>query len=397
MFSSSEIGAQMQLFAIGWLAVEVAAREGDPSRTALYLGVLGLARAIPGIALGVLGGVLADRFDRRMLILVGQLASAVSAAALAILAASGADISWVAAVVIVAATAYSMTLPAAFAAIPRVVGAEALMSGTGLVNASANIAMVAGPLIAGLLVLPVGVAGILGVQSVLHLLAVVFTVRVPRMPQHQATQTHPLRALRDGIVHTARDPLVGPLMVLAILVALFGRAVAYVMPAVTTEVLRVGAVELSWLLGARGIGTLAGSLAVASLDIVRRRATAAALCSLAFGIAAALFATQQALFGALIVAVALGLIQFLFSGFLNALLQTNTPDALRGRVLSLYYVTVTGVTPLGVMLLGSIGAAVGIGQAITMGAVVLVAGSLAVLLVPAAIRAELSSRNASRS
>jgi MFS family permease len=379
----------MQLFALGWLAVELATHEGDASLAALYLGILGLARGVPGVALGVFGGVLADRFDRRRLIVIGQLACGLGAAALALLVASGlGGIGAIAALVLVGATAYSMMLPAEYATLPRLVPADALMNGTGLVNASANVAMVAGPLIAGLLVTPIGVAGILGVQSALHLAAAVLALRLPRMPQEAAATDDPLRALRDGLLHTLRDPLVGLLMALAILVALFGRAVAYVMPAVANEVLHVGAVELSWLLGARGVGTLAGSLAVASLDGVRRRATAAAVCSLVFGVAAALFAVQQALVGALVVAVALGLIQFLFSGFVTVQLQTKTPDALRGRILSLYLVTVTGVTPLGVMLLGSIGSVVGIAQAIMVGALVLVGGSLAILLLPAAIRAE---------
>jgi predicted MFS family arabinose efflux permease len=177
-------------------------------------------------------------------------------------------------------------------------------------------------------------------------------------------------------------------MALAILVALFGRAVAYVMPAVASDVLHVGAPELSWLLAARGVGTLAGSLVVTTLDRVRERATATAACSLAFGVAALLFATQRMLVGAFVVSVALGLIQFIFSGFITVLLQTKTPDALRGRVLGLYFVTVTGVTPLGVMILGSLGAVLGIEQAITIGASVLVLGSAVVLFVPSAIRTE---------
>jgi hypothetical protein len=379
----------MQFFALGWLAVELAARERDPALTPLYLGILGLARAVPGIALGVFGGVLADRADRRRLILIGQLTAAASAAALAAVAGSGGGIIAIGALVLAAATVYAMVLPAEFAAVPRLVPAGALMNATGLLNASVNIAFVAGPLIAGLLVAPIGVAGILGVQSALHLLAAAVTVRLPPMPQEDSAPIDPLRALRGGLVHTIRAPLVGVLMAVAILVALFGRAVAYVMPAVASDVLRVGAIELSWLMGARGLGTIAGSLAVASLGGVRRRATAAAACALVFGLAAALFASQTTLLGALAVAVALGLLQFLFSGFVTVVIQTTTPDALRGRVLSLYLVTVTGVTPLGVMVLGSLGSVIGIAQAITLGAVVLAAGSLAALLV-------VNNRSASR-
>jgi predicted MFS family arabinose efflux permease len=152
------------------------------------------------------------------------------------------------------------------------------------------------------------------------------------------------------------------------------------MPAVATDVLHVGAAELAWLLAARGAGTLAGSLAIASLGRVRDRAASAAICALTFGAVTAVFAVQRALAPALVLAGAMGVAQFAFSGFSNVLVQTTVPDHVRGRVLSLYLVTVTGVTPLGVLLLGIVSSATGIDVAVAIGSLVLIAGGASALV-----------------
>jgi hypothetical protein len=246
--------------------------------------------------------------------------------------------------------------------------------------------MFAGPLLGGALVASAGVAGVFAVQALLVGSTIVALITVRPIPPATVPARDVVGSLRDGIAYVLREPLLRWLIALAVLVALFGRSVAYVLPAVATDVLHIGAVELSWLLAARGIGTLAGSLATASLGGVGKRGLALALASTALGLSALIFSAQTTLVPALALAAAMGIAQFMFSGFAGVLMQTAAPDALRGRVLSVYFTTVTGVTPLGVLILGAAGTSVGIDVAIAAGAAILVAGGIAAVALPSPLR-----------
>jgi hypothetical protein len=383
-YATSQTGAQMELFAVGWLAVVLAGREGAPQLAALYLGLLGLARAVPGLGFGLVGGVLADYLDRRMLFIWTQIVQACAAAALGVVALSGwGGIGALMALVFIGSTAGALEMPAAQASLPRLVPHDDLMSAVGLTNAMVNVAMFAGPLVGGLLLGPLGIPGVLGLEALLHALAIAAVVRVaPMRPSVRAGLPGGFGALLDGLAYVARDGLLRWLMLLAVLAALFGRAVAYVLPAVATNVLHVGALELSWLLAARGLGTLAGSLAIASLASVHRQRTVLAGSAVVFGAVTGAFALQRAFVPALALAAGMGLAQFAFAGLAVGGITIQTPDHLRGRALSYYLTTVSGFTPLGVLLLGTTGSLLGIDVAIGAGALILLAGGVAALAVP---------------
>ena len=397
-YAASQTGSQIDLFAVGWLAVVMAAREGAPQRAALYLGLLGLARAAPGLAFGLIGGVLADRLDRRTLFIWTQIVEAGAAAALAAVAfLSWGGIGALMALVFVGSTAGALELPAAQASLPRLVPKDDLMSAVGLTNATINVAMFAGPFLGGLLLGPIGLPGILGLEVVLHVASLAAMTRVQPMPASpDAPPRSTAGALLDGLSYVVRDGLLRWVMTLAVLAAVFGRAVAYVMPAVAADVLHVGALELSWLLAARGLGTLAGSLAIASLRRARGQGTALAACAAALGVVSGAFGLQHTLLPALALAAAMGLAQFAFSGLAIGWITMTTPDALRGRALSYYLVTVSGFTPLGVMLIGTAGSLVGIDVAVVAAGLILTATAAAVLVAlgPARARTVMPSERA---
>src|SRR5438445_4553105 len=125
----SNIGSWMQIYGLGWLVVQLAIRDGVPQLAPFYLGLVGLARAIPGIAFGLFGGVVADRADRRRLLLVTQSSAAVFAAILAYLAISN-QINIVEIVLISALNSiiFSFDAPTRQAMVPRLVDDKQLMS-----------------------------------------------------------------------------------------------------------------------------------------------------------------------------------------------------------------------------------------------------------------------------
>ena len=152
----------MQQFGLGWLVVQLAIHDGTPQLGPLYLGFVGLARAIPGLAFGLFGGVVADRVDRRRLLIVTQSSAAITAAILAALTITN-NINIVEVVLLSAMNSiiFSFDAPTRQAMVPRMVPERQLMSAIGLNSAAFNGATLVGPLIGGALIVPFGVGGLM--------------------------------------------------------------------------------------------------------------------------------------------------------------------------------------------------------------------------------------------
>ena len=179
-----------------------------------------------------------------------------------------------------------------------------------------------------------------------------------------------LDSIREGLAYVRQDVVVRWIVLLAATTALFARPYIQLLPAVAHDVLRVGAVELSWMLAASGVGALLGSLAIAALGGLRRRGAVLIASAVSFGIFLVLFTMQRSLLPSLPLLVLLGLSTMVFLGMANGLLQTRSPDHLRGRVMSVYTMVFMGLMPLGSMVMGSIGSVVGTGGGLLAGGVV---------------------------
>jgi predicted MFS family arabinose efflux permease len=373
----------LKVFAIGWLVVVIAERDGVPERVPLYLGLLGASRAVPGVASGLVGGAFADRLDRRRLLLATTATSVAVAAGLTTLVLSGSPhLELVMALTFAGAIADGLALPTVYVMIPRLVPPRDLLSGIGLTNMVDNLSALTGPLLGGALVVAFGTPGPFLALVPLYLAAIVALSRMRRVALTTTESPRPgiLESLRGGIEHLASDPILRTLVMLSLLVSLFGRAVTYLYPAVVHENLQLGAIALSWLLAGRAIGTLAGSIVTASFGGIARRGIAAAVCVAAYGTVVVVFALQRQLLPALVCAALGGAAQFVFSGLANGTLQERAPDHAAGRMVSLYTTTITGGMPVGILLLGAAGAASGIGPAVAAGGGLLALGGVLALL-----------------
>jgi predicted MFS family arabinose efflux permease len=369
--------------------VEIAVRDGVAERLPLYLGLLGASRAVPGVVSGVVGGAIADRVDRRQLMLATTAANVAIGAGFAGTVLSGlASIELVMALTFVSSIADGFSLPNAYVIIPRIVPPRDLLSGIGLTNMTDNLSGLIGPLLGGALVIAYGTPGpfIALVPLYLAALIVLFRLRPVPLAEPQTPRLGILESLRGGLEHIASDPVLRTLVILSLLVSLFGRAVTHLYPAVVHDSLQLGAIALSWLLAGRAIGTIAGSLAAASLGGLARRGTAAALCVVVYGAAVMAFAAQQQLAPALVLAALGGAAQFVFSGLANGTIQQRAPDHAAGRMMSLYTTTITGGVPIGTLLLGAAGSVGGVGLAVAGGGVVLALGGILALLAVADLR-----------
>ena len=366
----SNIGTWMQQFGLGWLVVQLAIRDGAPQLAPLYLGLVGLARAVPGLAFGLFGGVVADRADRRRLLTVTQTSAGILAALLGVLTIAG-QINIVEVLLISAMNSiiFSFDAPTRQAMVPRLVSDRELMSAIGLSSAAFNGATLVGPLIGGVLIIPFGVGGLMMINAFSYLAIVGALLLMRPQPMEPARRLPLLESIREGLSFIRRDPVLRWVVTLSVATALFTRPYIQLLPG-EAQLLGVGALELSWLLAASGAGALIGALGTASLGGWKRRGTLLVAAAFAHGTLLSLFGTQSTLPGAMLFVLLTSLAVMVFLGMANTLMQTRTPDALRGRVMSVHTMIFMGFMPLGQMLLGSVGTLAGLNNAFLAGGLV---------------------------
>jgi predicted MFS family arabinose efflux permease len=388
----SNIGSWMQIYGLGWLVVQLAIRDGEAHLAPLYLGLVGLSRAIPGLTFGLFGGAVADRADRRRLLIVTQSSAAIVAGILAVLTITE-RINIVEVILISALNSiiFSFDAPTRQAMVPRLVSEDQLMSAIGLNSAAFNGATLVGPLIGGVLIVPFGVGGLMLVNAVSYLAVVAALLAIaPQPPSSERAQGTMLESIREGVGYIRRDPVLRWVVVLSIATALFTRPYIQLLPA-EAQLLGLGAVELSYLLAASGAGALGGALATAALGGWRRRGALLVGTSFLHGMLLTLFATQHTVVGAMVFVGLTSFAVMVFLGMANTLMQTRTPDHLRGRAMSVHTMVFMGFMPLGQMILGSVGTVFGINTAFFIGGcIVMVVAAFAALRAPA-LRAALSA------
>lgn len=366
----------MQVFALGILVIQLAARDGSPDLAPLYLGLTGLARAIPGLALTIIAGAVADRSDRRRLMLVTQGIMSINASLLALVTVLGTVSLWhVLVAAAVQSAAFAFDAPARHSMLPRLVPPRAMSSAIGLQSAAFNGAQVVGPLAAGLLFFPIGVPGLLILNAasfVAILIALVAMAPIPRL----AEPTHSvLRSVGHGMRYLRTNTRVAWLLSLTA-VALFctGSFVA-LLPAVAGDLSFLGMSWLALLLAAVGLGAVVGSFGLMRLGHSRHVGRIYAGATLFNGLAIVFFALSLHPAYALITAFAAGLAGTLMAGLTNTMLQGAITDEYRGRIMSIFSFMFIGLTPVGQLALGAIGTPLGIHAAlIVAGAVAFVVG-----------------------
>ncbi len=385
----------MQMFGQGYLVVQLAVRDGVPQLAPLYLGLVGLARAVPGLAFGLFGGVVADRADRRRLLLVTQTLAAMTAGVLATLTITH-RISIVEILMLGAINSlvFAFDAPTRQSMVPRLVPERDLMSAIGLNSAAFNGPQVVGPVIGGLIAAAVstsdpsdlaGVGTLFAINALSYLAVVVALVLMAPMPVQGRRDVPVVRSIREGLGYIRREPVVKWVVLLVGLSALLARPYIQLLPAVAEE-LRSNALQLSWMYGASGVGSFLGALATASLGNARRRGLVllGSVGGLAFTLA--VFGTQRSFALSLPLLVVIGFATMTFLGMANTLLQTRSPDHLRGRVMSVYTMLQLAGMPLGTMVLGTMGTLLTVSGSFVLGGSIVVLVTLVVGLRAPAVR-----------
>lgn len=372
-------GSWVQITAQSWLVYEL-------TGSAFMLGSVTFANTIPTMLLALFGGAVADRSEKRHLLLTTQGVFMVVSAALAALTLTGRIEVWhVLALSVISGIAGALDMPARQSLIPHLVARDDLMNAIALNSAGFNGSRILGPAVAGLIIQQLGGqsgAGwsfALNTVSYLAVLGALATLRVDSRPANGERQPV-LSEVREGVAFAWQHPALRLLLVLLAVVGIFGLSFHVLLPVFARDVLHVSAGGYGMLLTANGIGATLGALVLATARPARP--VAFILGSLAgFAVLLAAFAGSIVFGLSLALMVGVGGTMIAYMSATNTTIQSIVPDALRGRVMSLYILAFFGVAPLGGLLMGSLASAFGAQAAVFVGAVVCAAGALALRVV----------------
>lgn len=362
----SNIGSWMQIVAQGWLVLSL-------TDSPFYLGLVGLVRAVPTITLSLIGGVLADRFDRRRILIVTQSVAMISSVLLAALVILDVVTVWhILTISFISSVFFAADNPTRQALVPDLVGKERLTSAIGLNSAAWNGAAVIGPSIAGILIAVVGVSGAFLLNAASYLAVMGVVVTMPELPRYASTKRSVAGQLADGMRYISEHRAIWGILFLIAIPSLGARPYLQMMPVFARDILGLGATGYGVLMAASGIGALFGALAVTSLGNAGRRGLLLIGVTAGLGITLVLFSSSQWLVPSLILVIAVGGASTLMMSLANALLQGLVPGEMRGRVMSVYSLIAAGFMPLGSMLLGSVGSLIGVPLATGLGGAITV-------------------------
>lgn len=367
----SLVGTWMQSTAQSYLVYEL-------TGSALKTGVVLFAFSLPSLLFALPGGAVADRYDRRRLLLVMQSAFMASAAALAGLTFAGVvRFEHVVAFAFWNGLVMAVDNPTRQALIPSLVDREDLANAVALNSAAFNASRVFGPVLAGLVYKGAGPAWCFAANAVSYLAVIVpmWRARLPGPAPQPREAGGILQQAVDGVRYVRGRPSLQALLLLLAAVGTFGFAWMVVMPAFAVRVLGGGPAENGLLLTAAGVGATAGALAVASVGQLSGRAVVS--LAGASGLGLVLFSATRSLGWAAAAMALTGLFLIAYMSSTNATIQSLVDDEYRGRVMSLYTLALIGSGPAGSLLAGWLADAAGAAASLAANGALVVLSALA--------------------
>ncbi len=363
----SNLGTWMQFTTLGYLVVAQAASGRQAS---LYVGLLGAASAIPVLLLSPIAGVVADRYPRRRVLFITNSITVLLALTLALLSTFHVLVLWEILVLAgMRTTTQAFDAPARQSWVPLLVPRELVGNAIGLNSIAFNAPSVVGPPIAGILILSVGVSASFYINAVATLAVIVALTFMAPAPPSSTVRENVLVSIMAGLRFLFTHHVLRSVVLLLLVVCLFVRPYAQLLPAYAAHVVNVDARGLGALLAAAGVGAIFGSVLTAIVGSHRRgvvwfaSAVLMSLGTIVLGLVH-VFAVS------LVVLAVIGLAVLSFAGSSNVMLQTLSPDDMRGRSISVFSMIILGLVPAGSLLLGSLGSMIGLSHALIAGGVV---------------------------
>lgn len=351
----SVTGDSMQTIGLAWLVLQL-------THSAWQLGLVSALQFVPTLLFSLFGGIFADRWPKRRVLLVTESADMCLALLLWALTATGAIQIWqIYTLALLFGLTNSLSQPTSSAFVVELVGRDDLPNAVALSSTRMNLARIVGPGLGGIII-AVSSVTLLFLLNALSFLAVIVGLALINIHSLYA-QARPgdgvgerqsvWHSLREGMDYVWNTPAIVLIILVVGLVLLFGENLHVVLPIFATDVLHVGSTGFGFLSASMSVGALLASLWLAWSHL-RPTIRRVLLATLAFGALEAAFAISHTYLLSLLLIASIGATTAIFGALATTIVQTVAPDHLRGRVISVYVLFFTGSLPLGSLLTGSL-------------------------------------------
>lgn len=365
-------GSWMHQMAQGWLIYQL-------TRSPLYLGIAGAALTLPVLMFTLFGGIIADRYSKRNILIVTQTLSIFPPLILGTLTYTGTVNVWY-----VILTAFLMgsinafNIPARQSFLIEMVGKGHLLNAIALSSAAFNGARILGPLIAGLIISWAGLPACFYINA-LSFIPVVLVLK--KMELKGTVKTGSSKGIfsefKEGIHFILKQQDILTLILTIMVFSLFGIPFSQFFPVFAEDILGVGAKGLGYMMSSAGVGAFTAAMVIAFRGRIRNTRRYMSIAALIFPAALVAFSLSRSYPLSLIILVILGWAAVSFLATANSSIQEDVRDDLRGRVMSVYSLVFLGMAPIGSAVIGYIADKIGTPQALTAaGTVCLIAGSV---------------------
>jgi MFS family permease len=366
----SLIGTWMQSVAQSWLVYRL-------TGSALLLGSVGFASQIPVFLFAPLGGITADRLNRRYVVIGTQVASMLLAFILAALTLTHKVQVWhIFVLASLLGVVNAFDIPGRQSFLVDMVGKEDLMNAIALNSSMFNGARVIGPAIAGILVAKIG-EGWCFLGNAISYIAVITGLLLMRVQSPaRGVMASPLEHMMEGFRFVNRTAPIRALLLLLGVVSLVGMPYVVLMPIFADQILHGGARGLGILMGSTGVGALLGALTLAFREGIKGLGRWVAWCSAGFGASLMVFSLSHSFWISVILLLPVGYTIMLQMASSNTLIQVMVPDALRGRVMAVYSMMFMGMAPIGALFGGALAEHLGAPLTVGIGGTASIAGAV---------------------
>jgi predicted MFS family arabinose efflux permease len=336
----------MQELAQNWLVLEIS---GSP----FWLGLDSFLGEIPIFILSLVGGVVADRMDRRRLLLMSQLVQMSSAFLLTVLIATGYVRIWHILVLSgVVGTAQAFGGPAYQALVPSLVSKEDLPNAIALNSIQFNLARVIGPVLGGLALTHLGAAWCFGLNGISFVAVIISLLLLHINFQPKKTGESMLASMKQGIGFIRNQGAMVGLIGIAFCMTAFAIPMITFLPVFAKDVFQAGPQIYTWFLASSGVGSVVGALTVAALGNVKNKGRVALVMLICLGASISAFSLSKNVLLSCAMLFLSGAFMMGAFAMISSLVQLITANEMRGRVMSVYNVAFRGGMPLGSLLAG---------------------------------------------
>ena len=359
-------GTQMQLWAMYW---HLRLLSDQP----MVISAIGLARFLPIVLLSLIAGVAADRFDRQITTILTQLAQGLAALLLGVSTVLGTTSLWMLfTLVTIQSVAVAFDVPARQALIPSLVPREDLASAFSLTSIASKVGGILGPAISGLVIAYMGLQWAYWINAISYLAVIAALIAMGNIQTMVEMKPMKLRGaildIREGIEFIKNSPVILSAMILDFFGSFFSSANT-LLPFVAMDILHVGPIQYGWLSASQSIGSVMIGIYLSQKSSLRRQGMLISVSVAAFGVATILFGISTFFWLTMLALMLIGLFDGLSTIIRNTVRQLLTPDAMRGRMMSITQISVKGGPQLGEMESGLVAQILGVPFAIISGGV----------------------------